>query len=119
MRVFDVERLEQIHTTEGAESYHYPGVKIWEEPQPDARYVIGCDPSDGGQDFGVIAVWDIDKLEQVAQFRGKLRPDELAQKICDMALFYNHAFVGVERTTCSRQCLFLSKIYDNLYTTQE
>ncbi len=91
--------------------------QIWELPIPDAEYVIGVDPSDGtGSDFGVIDVWTKDNPRQVAQFYGKVRPDELAEITATLGKFYNNAFVGVENNMIATS-LFLSKIYDNYYYT--
>lgn len=94
-------------------------VSIWRLPVPGKEYVIGCDPSDGeGADSGDVDVWTQDdegNKEQVAQFYGKKRPDELAELIKMMAEFYNRAFVGVESNMLST-VLFLVKIYDNYYS---
>lgn len=91
------------------------GVMFWHLPEKGQRYVIGCDPTDGqGSDNGVVDVWDADTMEQVAQFYGKLRSDELAELLADLGYFYNHAFVGVENNMIST-VLFLSKIYDNYF----
>ena len=48
-------------------------LKVWENPQPDARYVIGVDPAYGSSeeaDRTVISVWRCfaDKLVQVAEY---------------------------------------------------
>lgn len=115
--VFDPNKLEQIITSDGKTSPALPGVHIWVEPEAGHDYLVACDPSDGGQDYGVIDVWDADTLEQCAQFHGKLRPDELAEKIAEIARAYNNAFTGVENNMLST-VLFLSKIYDNLFYTE-
>jgi hypothetical protein len=115
--VFDASKLEQIITSDGKSSPMLPGVSIWVEPQPGAKYIVGSDPSDGGNDFGTIDVWDAETLEQCAQFIGKLRPDELAEKIAQVATVYNMALAGVENNLLST-VLFLSKIYHNLYMDQ-
>lgn len=97
------------------------GVWIWRLPEEDIEYRVGCDPSDGvGSDNGIIDVWKRDSsikrpTEQVAQFYGKLLPDELALLIKDLSVFYNEAFAGVENNQLTT-ALFLSKIYDNYYT---
>lgn len=91
------------------------GFKVWREPKEDGEYVIGCDPSDGeGADFSCIDVWDKNTLEQVGQYYGKLRPDELAGYIKLVAEIYNNAFVGVENNMLTT-ILLLSKIYNNYY----
>ena len=103
-----------------AEHLIFKDVSIWKLPEVGKRYVAGVDPSDGeGSDNTCIDVWEIppvatDKLIQVAQYYGKIRPDhgaELCKSICQ---FYNDAFVGVENNMLSF-VLFLSKIYPNYY----
>lgn len=93
------------------------GVSMWKLPEPDHEYVIGCDPSDGaGADNSGVDVWDKNTLEQVAQLYGKVRPDELAEIIKALAVYYNQAFVGIENNMLST-ILFFTKIYDNYYYT--
>lgn len=97
------------------------GAQLWKLPEQGKEYVVGVDPSDGqGSDFGVIDVWqkadETGHLEQVAQYYGKLLPDDLAILTKDLADFYNHAYTGVENNMLST-ILFLSKIYDNYYYT--
>ena len=94
------------------------GITFWELKQVGKNYVIGCDPSDGmGSDFSVVSVWERGDKRQVAQFRGKVRPDELAEIIRDLATYYNRAYVGVENNMLST-ILFLSKIYDHYYISR-
>lgn len=91
------------------------GWRFWELPKPNKKYNIGVDPSDGeGSDNSCIDVYENDNIEQVAQFYGKVRPDELAELTKEIAEFYNRAFVGVENNQLTT-ILFLSKIYDNIY----
>lgn len=98
------------------------GVRIWKVPVFGKEYVIGVDPS-GGQssDFTCIDVWERGAtveapIEQVAQYYVKCRPDEVAEWAKAIAEFYNDAFVGVENNMLST-ILFLSKIYDNYYSS--
>lgn len=98
-----------------AKSLLQKGLMIWEVPSPGKHYVIGVDPSDGsGSDNGVIDVWDRDTKAQVAQFYGRLRPDELAELTAEVGYFYNDAFAGVENNMLST-ILFLIKIYSRYY----
>lgn len=106
---------------ERAESLVKKGVWIWRLPDVGKEYVIGVDPSDGqGSDSASINVWTkkpdpvTGKLQQVAQFYGKLLPDDIAEVTKEMAEFYNKAFVGVENNMLST-ILFLVKIYDNYF----
>jgi hypothetical protein len=106
---------------EGFNPLWQKGVQIWKLPEAGKEYVIGVDPSDGeGSDFSCIDVWTrspdtLEKVEQVAQYYGKVRPDEGAEVAKQMAEYYNAAFVGVENNMLSF-ILFLVKIYDNYYS---
>lgn len=127
--VFDAEKLDQVKLsmplkqpkiTEGSKDDQLQalvriGVKFWHLPEAGKDYVIGVDPSDGdGADYSCIDVWEKETSTQVAQYYGKLRPDELSELTRDMALFYNRAYTGVENNMLTT-ILFLSKIYDNYY----
>lgn len=104
----------------GARELMRIGVVIWHLPDPRKAYTIGIDPSDGqGSDFGPVDVWEFDetspqKRRQVAQFYGKVRPDELAEIGVRMAKYYNNAYMGVENNMITT-ILYVSKIYDNYY----
>lgn len=95
-------------------------VRIWHLPEAGRKYVMGVDPSDGeGSDNTCIDVWQrpllpTDKLIQVAQYYGKIRPDHGAQLAKEMAQAYNDAFIAPENNMLSF-VLFLSKIYDNYF----
>ncbi len=95
-------------------------VTLWSLPDPRKQYVVGIDPSDGeGADSSAIDVWEFDqtqagKRRQVAQFYGKVRPDELAEIGVAMAKYYNKAFMGVENNMLTT-ILYVSKVYDNYY----
>lgn len=133
--VFDIDRIMQIRAPhplsrqDGINALHEGDPKIlqsfntlynmqtkfWKLPELNKDYVIGVDPSDGnGADYGVIDVWEKDSIGQVAQFYGKVRPDELAEITAELGRFYNNALSGVENNMLTT-VLFLSKIYDNYY----
>lgn len=107
---YKVEQLNKIKRLD------YREVRIWELPEVNKHYFIGIDPSDGeGSDYGTISVWGED-YKKVAEYYGKLHPDELAELGAFIGEFYNKAFIGVENNMLST-ILFLSKIYDNYYYT--
>jgi hypothetical protein len=119
--VFDMEKVDSIRlgmpiTHGDALAWHNKGLKIYKLPEVGKSYVIGCDPSDGvGSDNSCIDIWEVETREQVAQFYGKVRPDELADLITEFATFYNKAYVGVENNMLTT-ILLLSKQYDNYYS---
>lgn len=97
------------------------GVWFWHLPKPHADYVGGVDPADGqGADYTPANFWTrkpdevSGKVQQVAQFYGKVLPDELAGITVEIAKLYNTAFLGVENNMIAT-VLFVSKIYDNIF----
>lgn len=76
---------------EGEGSFH-----IWEEPIRGEKYVLGVDISTGrSKDFSVIQV--LKGLEQVAAYRGKIDPDELAYLASWCGKVYNTGLIIPER----------------------
>lgn len=101
------------------------GVHFWHIPEPSESFVCGVDPSDGtGSDYGAISLWFKelktidDPISKVAEYYGKLRPDELGDLAVDMCIFFNRAFLGVENNMLS--CILhiaTNTGYDNYYFT--
>lgn len=75
---------------------------IWEEPDDDGFYVIGCDPAYGSAtwaDRSVIEVYRCyaDRFEQVAEFcTPEITTYKFAWVICFMAGYYKNSMVNVE-----------------------
>jgi hypothetical protein len=77
-------------------------LEIYIPPEYGKEYIVGVDPSGGdGSDLGCVDVWQKDTLEQVAQFYGRLRPDELAEMTTKLGYYYNTAYLGVENNMMS------------------
>lgn len=73
---------------------------IWKNPVKGRKYVVFADVSEGtADDYSAIQVLDCDALEQVASYRGKVDPDELAWEIASMGAAYNWALVAPERNS--------------------
>ncbi len=63
------------------------------------RYVIGVDASSGASaDWSAIQVVDADEWEQVAEWQGKVDPDQLAEHAFILACLYNGAMLAPETT---------------------
>lgn len=85
---------------------------IYEEPIPNAEYILGCDPAEGlGQDYSAIQVLKIVnknnsvnaeldnqyKLVQVATYSSnRVKPRDFAQVCIGIARYYNMAWMMVE-----------------------
>jgi hypothetical protein len=86
--------------------------RLWELPDPgdpDAgrargAYIVAADPSGGEENekgdtaFHAIQVVDHRTKAQVAEYRSRIDPDEVAEQILLAALLYNKALIVVETT---------------------
>ena len=71
---------------------------VWKEPIKDHRYILASDVSRGdSEDFSSISIIDFDEREQVAEYIGKIPPDDLASIIYRWGIMYS-AFVVVDIT---------------------
>jgi len=79
---------------------------VWKRPEvrvsPDGtrtpvKYIVSADVARGdGKDYSAIQVIQVDTLEQVAEYQGKIDPDLFANMIYAIGVAYNTAFVVVE-----------------------
>ena len=70
----------------------------WKEPVQGHRYIMGVDVSRGdSEDFSSINIIDFDEREQVAEYIGKIPPDELASVAYKWAILYE-AFIVIDIT---------------------
>ncbi len=78
-------------------------LRIWEKPQVDATYVLGCDPAKGtGENYSVIQILRVDsivpvKMKQVGVFHDNVTDVySYADIIRKLGIYYNNAYVLVE-----------------------
>jgi hypothetical protein len=70
----------------------------WKEPIQGHRYIMGVDVSRGdSEDFSSICVIDFDEREQVAEYIGKIPPDDLASICYKWGILYE-AFIVIDIT---------------------
>jgi len=90
----------------------------WKEPIQGHKYILGADVSRGdSEDFSSINIIDFDEREQVAEYIGKIPPDDLALVAYKWGILYE-AFIVVDITggmgvATSRKLQELN--YKNLY----
>ena len=90
----------------------------WKEPIQGHRYIMGVDVSRGdSEDFSSINIIDFDEREQVAEYIGKIPPDDLASVAYKWGILYE-AFIVIDITggmgvATSRKLQELN--YKNLY----
>ena len=91
----------------------------WKEPINEHRYIMGVDVSRGdSEDFSSICIIDFDEREQVAEYIGKIPPDDLAAIAYKWGILYGNAFIVIDITggmgvATSRKLQELN--YKNLY----
>ena len=91
----------------------------WKEPVNGHRYIMGVDVSRGdSEDFSSINIIDFDDREQVAEYIGKIPPDDLASVAYKWGILYGNAFIVIDITggmgvATSRKLQELN--YKNLY----
>jgi hypothetical protein len=104
-------------------------VWIWKYAEPEHKYLITADVARGDAgDFSTIQVIDTTKDEQVAEFQGKIPPDDLAELMLDLGFKYNQALLcpelnsfGLMTSTALKKSnyknLFYEKFSRNIFMT--
>lgn len=86
---------------------------IWSRPARGVAYAIGADIAGGtSTDYSAAHILDVNGLEVVATFRGKLDPDEFARELQVMGHTYNDALIAPEKNGEGRATLL--KLYKDL-----
>jgi len=78
---------------------HFPGLRVYEAPVPQRRYVIAADVAEGKDDGDFDAAFVVDEIlmREVASLHGKWEPDEFADMLACLGYAYNVAPIIVER----------------------
>jgi hypothetical protein len=100
----DINRIEQIIQNQAAPNiFHLDrNVWIWEPPLEGANYLISCDVSRGdAADYSAFHVIRLDghPLVQVAEYKGKIRPDQLGMLLVSISQMYNNAMIAPENNS--------------------
>ena len=98
---------------------------IFRPPEPGKHYIIASDVAQNVQDgdFTTAEVFEYHESEQVAEWRGRIYPDEWAEKLFALGALYNWAFIAVEANPgggglTTLNILFDKLGYPNLYLRQ-
>jgi len=93
-------------------------VWIWKMPLSRHKYVIAADVSRGdSKDFSTFVVLDVTEGEVAAEYKGKIRPDSLAELLSEYGEKYNSALVCPENNSYGYAvCMKLKELgYNNMY----
>ena len=91
---------------------------IWRYPLSESKYVISADVSRGdSKDFSTFHVIDVGNREIVAEFKGKVPPDELGSLLVDWGKRYNNAVLIPENNNYGYATLMKIRDlgYSNVY----
>ncbi len=85
-----------------------PGLAIYATAQTGACYVLGVDPAEGNphSDPSAITVLEAGQWEEVAGWSGRVEPGILAEIVAQIATYYAHAAVMVERNNHGHSVIY-------------
>jgi hypothetical protein len=95
-----------------------PFFKVWNGPRSNSNYLVASDSAEGVEDgnFSSTFVIDMYTYEMMAEFHGRVRPDEHAYIIASLCNIYNAAMAAPEYNSPGNATLQeLKKIYPNIY----
>lgn len=96
------------------------GLWIWDDPDPNKTYMICADVARGdGKDYSAFHVIDIENIEQVAEYQGKLDTKSYGNLLVSLATEYNDALLVVENANIGWAVIqqIIDRGYPNLYYT--
>lgn len=91
---------------------------VWEKPIHGEKYIISADVSRGNaEDFSTFHVFKDSTNEQVAEYKGKIPPDELGILLESIGTRYNNALICPENNTYGYSTIRTLKSlkYKNIY----
>ncbi len=93
---------------------------LWEYPDPKKTYLISADVARGdATDYSAFHILDVDTLEQVAEFQGKIDTQEYGNMLVNLGNEYNEALLVIENASIGWAVIqvAIDRNYKNLYYT--
>jgi len=94
------------------------GFWIWKYPDYNRQYVVSADVARGdGEDYSAFHVIDVEGLEQVAEYRGKIDTRAYGNLLIEAATLYNDALLAVENSNIGWDVCqhLIDRNYKNLF----
>lgn len=100
----------------------FQGLRVWEKPHDDHKYVIGADVAEGLEvisddgregDYSVATVMDRTTRKTVARYRAHIDPDAFGNFLYLLGHWYNEATIGVEVN--NQGIATIQRLRDRLY----
>ena len=91
---------------------------IWDYPDYSKQYLISADVARGdGTDYSAAQVFDLEEMEQVAEYKGQLGTTEFGNFLIELATKYNDALLVVENNNIGWATLqtIIDRGYENLF----
>ena len=93
---------------------------VWNYPDPSKNYMVIADVSRGdGNDYSAFHILDIDSLEQVAEYKGKVDTKSYGNMLVALSTEYNDALLVIENANIGWAVIqqVIDRGYPNLYYT--
>ena len=120
--VVDIPVLEWYSKTHVCEPIEKRGIDkgywIFKYPEPGKSYMVSADVARGDSaDFSAAQILEIETMEQVAEYKGKLPTKDYARALMTMATEYNNALLVIENANVGWAVIqeVLDSNYQNLF----
>ena len=91
---------------------------IWDYPNYSKKYLVSADVARGdGTDYSAAHVFDLEEMEQVAEYKGQIGTTEFGNFLIELATKYNDALLVVENNNIGWATLqtIIDRGYENLF----
>ena len=95
---------------------------VWEPPNYSKSYVVSADVGRGDSaDYSAFHVIDVDNLEQVAEYKGKINTKDFGNMLVSIATEYNDAILIIENNNIGWATIqqVIDRDYPNLFYTSK
>ena len=95
---------------------------IWEPPNYTKNYVVSADVSRGdGTDYSAFHIIDVESLQEVAEYKGKISTQDFGNMLVNVASEYNNALLVVENNNIGWAAIqqVIDREYPNLFYTSK
>jgi hypothetical protein len=93
---------------------------VWEYPDYARDYIVVADVARGdGGDYSAFHVFDVETVKQVAEYKGKIPPNEFGNMLVTVATEWNNALLAIENANIGWAAIqpALDRGYQNLHYT--
>jgi hypothetical protein len=93
---------------------------VWEYPDYAKDYIVVADVARGdGADFSTFQIFDVEAVRQVAEYKGKIAPNDFGNMLVTVATEWNNALLAIENANIGWAAIqpALDRGYQNLHYT--